>query len=545
MKQLTPIRYRLGLGAGGLLLGAALSAFGAANPPIDPLDITLTPIGRYTNGAPYNLVAAEVVKYDPVTQRLYLANARDVRLDVIDIRNPALPTRVAAVDLSPYGTAVTSVAFDRGLIAVAVGAPVKTDPGKAVFLNQDLQVLNTVPVGALPDFITFSPDGRWVLTANEGEPNTYNNFGAETNGPSIDPEGSITLIDLSTGVATPTVTTATFTAFNAAALPPGIRIYGPNATVAQDLEPEGIAVSADSTTAYVTLQENNAMAVVDIASGVVTDLIGLGLKDHRQPGFGLDPSDQDGGNYIANWPLWGVYMPDEVRAFEYRGQTFLVMANEGDVREYPGYREDARVSTLTLDPTAFPNAAELKLTNNLGRLNVSKVGGDPDGDGDYDFLFSTGGRSFTIRTARGDVVFDTGDQLEQLTAALYPKNFNCSHTSNSRDGRSASKGPEPEGVALGKVAGRLLAFIGFERIGGVVVYDISDPFSPALVDYVNTRTFLNPFNFDTAGDLGPESLCFISAEDSPTGKPLLAVANEVSGSVILYQINKRRFKAEL
>jgi len=539
------IRHQFSLYCAGLLLGAASGAFGAANPPVDPLDITLTPIGRYTNGAPYNLVAAEVVKHDPVMQRLYLANARDVRLDVIDIHNPAWPIKVGEVDLSPYGGTVTSVAVDHGLIAVAVVAAVKTDPGKVVILNPQLQVVNVVPVGALPDFITFTPNGRWVLTANEGEPNTYNDYGSETNGPSIDPEGSITIIDLATGVATPTVNTAAFTAFNDVPLDPGIRIFGPNATVAQDLEPEGIAISADSTTAYVTLQENNAMAIVDIARATVTDLIGLGFKDHSQPGFGLDPSDQDGGNYIANWPLWGIYMSDEVRAFEYRGQTFLVMANEGDTRNYPGFNEEVKVSALSLDPTVFPNAAELKKTNNLGRLTVTKTLGDVDGDGDYDAIFSLGGRSFTIRTATGEIVFDSGDQFEQLTAALYPKNFNCSNSSNSRDGRSASKGPEPEGVALGKVAGRLLAFIGFERIGGIIVYDVSNPFSPELVDYVNTRNFANPFNFDTAGDLGPEGLCFISAGDSPNGKPLLAVAHEVSGSVVLYQINKRAYKAEL
>ena len=545
MKQFTTIRYRLGLGGAGLLLGAVLSAFGAANPPVDPLDVSLTAIGRYTNAGPYNKAAAKVVAHDPLTQRLYVANERDNRLEVLDILDPTQPTKIGQLDMNPDGAIVNGVAVQNGLLAVAVQNAVKTSPGQVVFFDRNLQFLNAVPVGALPDFIVFSPDGRWVLAANEGEPNTYNDYGAETNGPSIDPEGSITVIDLSTGVATPTVNTATFTAFNGVPLDPSIRIFGPNATVAQDLEPESITVSADSTTAYVTLQENNAMAVVDIASATVTQLVGLGFKDCSQPGYGLDASDQDGANHIANWPVWAVYLPDEVAAYQYQGQTFLVMANEGDVRDYPGYAEAVRVSTLTLDPTVFTNAVELKKTNNLGRLNVSKVGGDLDGDGDYDVLFATGGRSFTIRTADGQIVFDSGDQFEQVTAALYPKNFNCSNTANTRDARSPTKGPEPEGVVLGKVAGRMLAFIDFERLGGIIVYDVSNPFSPELVDYVNTRNFVNPFNFDTAGDLGPEGLKFISAEDSPTGKPLLAVASEVSGSVTLFQINKRASKAEL
>jgi len=545
MKASNFIQTQLSVCCACLLLGIATSGFGAANPPADPLDISLTAIGRYTNAGPYDQAAAKIVTHDPLTQRLYVANGRDNRVEVLDILDPTQPTKIAELDMDPYGAIVNGVAVQHGLLAVAVQNAVKTSPGQAVFFDSNLQFLNAVPVGALPDFIVFSPDGRWVLVSNEGEPNTYNDYGAETNGPSIDPEGSITIVDLWTGVATPTVNTATFTAFNDAALDPSIRIFGPNATVAQDLEPESIAVSADSTTAYVTLQENNAMAVVDIASATVTRLVGLGFKDCSQPGYGLDASDQDNAINITNWPVWAVYMPDEVAACQYRGQTFLVMANEGDVRDYPGYAEAARVSTLPLDPTAFTNAAELKLTNNLGRLNVSTVGGDPDGDGDFDFLFATGGRSFTIRTADGQVVFDSGDQFEQVTAALYPKAFNCSNTANKRDARSPSKGPEPEGVVLGTVVGRTLAFIGLERIGGVMVYDVSDPFHPELVDYVNTRNFAGTFNFDTAGDLGPEGLKFISAGNSPTGKPLLAVANEVSGSVTLFQINKRAYKAEL
>jgi 2',3'-cyclic-nucleotide 2'-phosphodiesterase / 3'-nucleotidase / 5'-nucleotidase len=195
----------------------------------------------------------------------------------LSILNPTSPVKVGMVDMSPYGAVVNSVAFHNGLVAVAVEANPKTSPGVVVLLDSSLAVLNVIPAGALPDMVTFSPDGRWLLCANEGEPNTYNDFGSETNGPSIDPEGSITVIDLSTGVAMPTVRTATFTAFNSG-VPSGVRIFGPNATVAQDLEPEYLAVSEDSSTAWVTLQENNALAVVDIGSATVTSLIPLGAK---------------------------------------------------------------------------------------------------------------------------------------------------------------------------------------------------------------------------------------------------------------------------
>ena len=187
----------------------------------------------------------------------------------------------------------------------------------------------------------------------------------------------------------------------------------------------------------------------------------------------------------------------------------------------------------------------MKRTNNLGRLSVSSVDGDLDGDGDLDEIYSYGGRSFSIRDAAGNLIFDSGDQLERLTAALYPRNFNASHSNNTFDNRSTSKGPEPEGVALGKVAGRTLAFIGMERIGGVAVYDVTDPFDVGLLDYVNTRSFAGSFNFATSGDLGPEGLHFISADDSPNGKPLLVVANEISGSTVIFQVNKTKAKREL
>jgi hypothetical protein len=434
----------------------------------------------------------------------------------------------------------------NGLIAVAVEAPVKTDPGVVVFFDSGHQHLRTVVVGALPDMVTFSPDGRWLLCANEGEPNTYNNFGSETNGPSIDPEGSISIIDVSAGAAAATVRTAGFGAFTRANIPAQVRIYGPGATVPQDLEPEYIAVSHDSTTAWVTLQENNALAIVDIANATVTEIAALGFKDHNQPRAGLDASDQDNRTInIRPWPLNGIYNPDSIASYRFRGGTYLVMANEGDTREWPGFREDVRLSTRNLDTTVFPDGADLKRTNNLGRLNVSSVDGDLDGDGDLDAIYSYGARSFSIRDAVGNLIFDSGDQLEQLTAAVYPNNFNASHSNNTFDNRSPSKGPEPEGLALGKVAGRTLAFIGLERIGGVAVYDVTDPFDVGLVDYVNTRSFAGSFNFATSGDLGAEGLHFISADDSPNGKPLLVVAHEISGSTVIFQINKRRASREL
>lgn len=528
------------------LTGAMVLAGTGLQAASDARDFSLTPIGRYTNDAPFELSAAEIVAHDPVWQRVYVGNARDIRVDILDINNPANPTKIGHLDMAPYGKVVNSVAVKNGLVAVAVEAAVKTDPGVVVFFDTGQQHLSTVTVGSLPDSVTFSPDGRWLLCANEGEPNTYNNFGSETNGPSIDPEGTVSIIDLSFGATAATVRTAGFGAFTRENLPAGVRIYGPGASVPQDMEPEYIAVSDDSTTAWVTLQENNALAIVDIVGGVVTEVVALGFKDHNQPGAGLDASDQDNRTInIRPWPIKGIYNPDTIAAYQFHGGTYLVTANEGDTREWPGFREDVRLSTRTLDPTAFPDGAELKRTNNLGRLNVSSVDGDVDRDGDLDEIYSYGARSFSIWDAVGNLVFDSGDQLEQLIAAVYPANFNASHSNNTFDNRSPSKGPEPEGVAVGKVSGRTLAFIGLERIGGVAVYDVTDPSDVGLIDYVNTRSFAGSFNFARSGDLGPEGLHFISADDSPNGKPLLVVAYEISGSTVIFQINKAKAKLEL
>jgi len=515
------------------LVGAAPTTGSAA-----PLDISLTPVGTHTNGPPYNSSAAEIVAHEPATQRLFVVNALGKRIDVLDIQDPTTPTKIAELDMSPFGAVVNSVAARNGVLAVAVEANVKTDLGKVVFFDADLNITGVVTVGSLPDMLAFTPNGRYVLVANEGEPNTYGNFGSETNGPSVDPEGSISIIDLDWGPDHATVRTANFRAFNGTVLDPSIRIYGPNATVAQDIEPEYITISADSKTAWVTCQENNAIATIDIKSARVTRLSGLGFKNHSLPGNGLDASDQDGGINIANWPLFGVYMPDTIASYKAGGQTFLVMANEGDTRVWPGYSEEVRIGSLTLDTNAFPNAAELKQTNQLGRLTITTANLDADGDGDVDVLYSLGARSFSIRTTTGALVFDSGDQFEQLTAFVNPANFNASHTANTRDARSSSKGPEPEGLVIGKAYGRTLAFIGFERVGGIAVYDITDPYAPELLDYVNFRNFTNPFNFATAGDLGPEGLAFIDANDSPNDKPLLVVANEISGSTTIFEINR-------
>ncbi|MFZ1027777.1 MAG: choice-of-anchor I family protein [Limnoraphis robusta] len=492
-------------------------------PQPQPLAEVLKLQGSFETGI-FDDSASQINVFDLTTQRAFVTNNANVSLDIIDFSNPAEPTLFKQVDVSEFGGVVNSVAVFEGLVVVAVEADVSQENGKIVFLDLEGNIQGeAITVGALPDMLTFTPDGSKILVANEGEPSPdYTN----------DPEGSISIID----VATREVTSVTFTAFDSQIeqlKQAGVRIFGPNATVSKDLEPEYIAVSSDSTTAYVALQENNAIAVVDIASSTITDILPLGFKDHSQ--IPLDASDEDGEINISTYEnLFGLYQPDAIATYETDGVTYIVTANEGDSRDYDGFSEEDQIENITLDSTNFPNAAELQLPENLGRLEVTTTLGDTDNDGDFDELYAFGGRSFSIwePTEEGlELVFDSGDQFEQIIAKQFPDFFNTTNDDNAFDDRSDNKGSEPEGVAVGEIDGKTYAFIGLERMGGIMSYDITNPSQPQFVEYINDRDFTGDPEAGTAGDLAPEGMTFVPGEN-----PQLIVSNEVSGTTTSYSI---------
>ena len=529
----------------------------AAQPAKHP---RLRVLGTYESGL-FNVGGAEIPTYDPITRRSFVVNAGSATVDVLDLRNPSKPSLFGSLDIvadlapRPVGGA-NSVDARFGILAVAVEADPKQDDGWVAFYSTlTLELIAVVPAGALPDMVTFSENGRYVLAANEGEPDSsYTN----------DPEGTVTIIDMQRFGQPDFTRTVDFDAFNSGEsrhgeLPADTRIYGPGASVAQDLEPEYI--TTDGETAWVTLQENNAIAVIDIRTARVKKILALGFKDHSRAVNKLDASDDDGAIRIRRWPVFGMYQPDAIANFRSGDRQYLITVNEGDTRDYDAFSEEARVADLALDPVAFPNAASLQQDENLGRLTVTTTPGDTDSDGDFDRLFVPGGRSFSIWNARtGALVFDSGAELEQLLANLLPDEFNANHEENdSLDNRSDNKGPEPEGVTLGSVRGKLYAFVGLERIGGILVLDLTDPKNPEFVDYHNNRQFrdaagepvptcasFDPPDSDdigdcikpnaAAGDLGPEGLEFVPARDAPRGKPLLIVGNEVSGTTTVYEL---------
>ncbi|MDZ4667243.1 MAG: choice-of-anchor I family protein [bacterium] len=519
-------------------------------------------LGRYTIGT-YNSNGgvAEISAYDPSTKRMYVVNGPDTSFRIVNLANPANPTLISTISVKPYGIDVTSIATNKkGLIAIAViDSNGKTNASSIVFLDANGSFISKVKAGANTDHIIFTPNGNRLLCANEGEPNV---------GYTIDPEGSVTIINVSGGAASLTqanVQTAGFTSYNGTTLDAKIRIFGRiqtaggaflrNSTVAEDLEPEYIAISDDNTTAWVTCQENNCMAVLNINTGTITSLIPFGFKNHNLPGNGLDPSDRSLNNTsalasIANWPVFGMYMPDGISSYRVGSQTYLVTANEGDARGDWGSanNEEVRVNDATyiLDTVKFGGAsavAALKANGALGRLNVTNRYGDFNNDGKFDSIFTFGARSFTIwNGTTGALVWDSKDDFEQRTLAMFPANFNCGHTTNSLDDRSDNKGPEPESVTIGKILDSTYAFVGLERIGGIMIYNITNPLSPYFVQYINSRNFsVTPgqANLATVGDLGPEGIAFIPRNESPNGKDLVLLSNEVSGTVAIYQINSR------
>lgn len=554
-----------------------------------PETIKLSVLGHYKTNI-FAESAAEIPAYDAASKRLFVVNAQKGLVDVLDASKPEQPVHIAELSARDYlaDSEVNSVAAQNGIVAIAVQAKNKTDAGLVVFFNaKDLSFMSKVAVGSLPDMLTFSPNGKTVLVANEAEPNDDY---------SIDPEGSVSIIDIQ-DIKQPKASIADFRAWNsqkADLMAKGVRIFGPNATVAQDLEPEYITISGDSKTAWVTLQENNAIARIDIAQQKVTDIYPLGYKDHGVMGNELDVSDRDSKIDIKTWTgLVGMYQPDSIANYQVNGQTYLVTANEGDSREWlkdedayfagnlaQGYVENIRMKHLfnskgfnaegdypahlqkiangvkgaKLNPVTFAycgatatEAGDCRKDGNLGRLNIAwNMGYQTNADGSpkldangrliYDKLYAYGARSFSIWNTQGQLVWDSGSEFEKKISELFPNYFNTDHEAVSLDDRSDNKGPEPEGITLGTIGAKTFAFIGLERMSGVMVYDITTPMQPKFVEYFTTRNFVET---DSAkqGDLGPEGLIFIAAKDSPNGKPLLVVGNEVSGSTAIYQVN--------
>lgn len=498
--------------------------------PVPSNQITLNYIGSFDPSGNNNS-STEIVVHDPATQKLFTISSLTDVFDIINFANPLAPSVINTVNMAPYG-GITSIAVKNGLVAVA--SPNGTNAqqnGSVVFFDINGNFLKQVTVGVLPDMITFTPDGTKVMTANEGEPND-----AYT----VDPEGSISIIDISGGInnlSQSNVTTLGFTGYNsqeAAFISSGGRKVKSTSTLAQDLEPEYIAISADSQKAWVSCQENNGIIEVNLSNNTLGNIWGLGKKDMNLPGNGFDASDNNGEILIANWPVKAYYNPDAMASFKVGNTNYLVTANEGDEKDLGGFSERTTVGAngYTLDSTIFPNAFVLKASHNLGRFRVTNVNGNTDGDADFEEIHALGARSFSIFNAdTKQIVYDSGDRFERYIAANHPLIFNADNEANGAKNRSRAKGPEPEGVTLGTIAGQTFAFITLERTGGVMVYNVTDPNNVTFVDYKHSRS-TSAFG----GDNGPEGITYIPPANMNNGKGYVVVANEISGTLSMYEV---------
>jgi DNA-binding beta-propeller fold protein YncE len=298
--------------------------------------------------------AAEIVQFHSASKTIYAINGAAVEptIEMIDassltteaLSNPLSNenlTSIALVLPTEQGGIIlggpTSISISGDWMAVAVPAKDLATNGMVLFYSgldmSSPTFVKAVEVGNLPDMVTFTPDASKVLIANEGQPSgDYN----------IDPEGSVSVITMVDGTPSDTSINIDFSDYNDKQAdleaqgmhfpnPSGRIINGTliSTTVAQDLEPEYITTTNDI--AYVTLQENNGLAIIDLANNSA-QVIGLGFKDWSDYQFdGMEDGTVSFGKYDN---LYGMYMPDTIASFQWKDAYFLLTANEGDAREY-------------------------------------------------------------------------------------------------------------------------------------------------------------------------------------------------------------------
>lgn len=573
-----------------LILGAALTACGSddddSNAQTDEtksaaseMDIKL--VGRAVLSAESPEGAAEIVQYHKMSNRVFAINSSGdtATVEIVELNNMTasdlLENAEGVVTNTNLDIATTlnlttetagdansiAISQDLNLLAVAIAAKTVGTKGNIAFYdisNTTPVFIKNVEVGYLPDMVTFSPDSKKVIAANEAQPSgDY----------LTDPEGTISIIDITDGVVADNAVEINFNSYDnkqaelemkgmVFANPTGQTIKGQliQTTVSMDLEPEYVTVTEDSSTAYISLQENNGIAVVNLTTNTLTDIVGLGFKDWSQ--FQIDASDKDEGiNFQQYDNLFGMYQPDTISTYSVNGTNYIVSANEGDGREYffasesetlcladggldydeddgcLSYTDETRAKNLTLDDTNFANINNDN--DDLGRLKVTTVKGDTDQDGDYDQLYTYGARSFTIWNTDGTVVFDSGDEIALKTAEIHGEAFNNDEDENKGDTRSDAKGAEPEALALGVINDKTYAFIGLERMSSVMMYDITDPANSTFVDYFYNRGTVE--GEDISGDLAPEGMTFIAATDTTSAR--LIIGNEISGSIAVWELS--------
>ena len=562
--------------------------------------LSFSVLGTHESGSDFATSSAEIVTYDTSTDKLYVVNSQNKSVDVLSFDVDGKPVKQGVIDLTGAQTdagitfgAANSVVAKNGLVAIAVENAQKQSAGViALYNSTDLSFVNTYPAGALPDMVTMTEDGLKIVAANEGEPSgDYAN----------DPEGSVTVIDIAAGTADneAVVTQITFTEFNQGQARhselQNVRLPSPHgASVAQDLEPEYVAITSDNK-AVISLQENNAFATINLSNNTIESIKGLGTKSWASvadggQGYELDLTNKDGVFTTSSYPqLVGYYMPDSIASFTIDGNDYVISANEGDGREYiyettqqtcntashkwdgddyaPGgddenatnyqneiddcisYTDEGRGKDLDvhtdhplMNESVYGVDGTIANKNAIGRIKVLM---DNETIAADDNIPTFGARSFSIWNASGERIYDSGSQLSEIANTV--SHFNVSNDTQENDNRSDDKGVEPEAIEVAVINGATIGFIGLERQGGIAAYNISNPVAPVFLDYINNRDFTadvctqvdedgecdNGTYNSAAGDLGPESIEYFTR----AGQHFIAVGNEVSGTTTVFALN--------
>ena len=497
--------------------------------PESPLlgSINLTPAGA----GPGEQLQTEITAAVTLGGRVFLlSSGGGSTLQVTDASQPGSPNLVGREPLGNY--TVQSVAAYGNLVAAALSPAGYNEStslaamrGLVRFFRLDaeggLSQLVDVPVGYLPDSLAFTADGKQLVVANEGQPNwgpagplATNNQPTYPKAYTVDPVGSIGIIDIKGSVNLRF--TYTDLGLGSLQLPPGIRIAGPRGTTqAQFLEPEYVTIEGD--TAYVTLQESNGVAKVDLRSKQITDVFALGSVDFSTQA--VDLNDRDGGfKPLLGQPFEGLRMADGIDAFRTGGKEYFFTANEGDAQVYADNDNAVYLDEIRNTTTSPSTTTRLKT---IANPPVIKAGADPSLGGPSTGTATNqafGGRSVSVFDAgTGALVWDSSNSLQ--TIAVAARTYD--------DGRSDDKGVEPETVVVAEVNGRQLAVVGLERglKTTLVLFDVTDPAA---------ATYRSHIVID--GSVSPEGLTVIPADKSSTGRTVLVVSNEISNTLNLLDL---------
>lgn len=459
-----------------------------------------------------NIEDAEITAYMPLHHKLFAVGGNS-SISVFDLTVVEKPVAVETKKLSSDASCVS--VFDD-LVAVSLISENHTDPGEVVLYRytDSLTFLKSYSVCSEPDMLTFTGNGGALLVACEGSPSDDG---------TIDPEGAIALIQI---LEENPVSILKFDHLDSTALiKKGVRKTGPG-TFFQNLEPEYITVDPSSKMAWVSLQENNAIGVIDLKLKKITKVFGLGALDHSILGQGLD-FKKDQQIKIENAPILGLRQPDGIAVLSENGRHYILTANEGASRNYSSYSDETDILSLFQKGLLNPDIFHSSWLTALQKHTFSIM--EPCSNGPCNHVYAFGSRSMSVFDGQtGKILFDSGDQIEKMIAKTTPSlfNWNAKKGKLKIDARSEDKGAEPEMVTIGEFNGKKLAFLGLERMTGIIVWDLKNPEKPAIIDY-----YLDP------KDRGPEGILFISAQKSPFSRvPLLIVGYEYSQSIVIYSI---------